>query len=190
MLALEYALTAPSGLESLVLSSTLPSVGLCAEEAQRLRGELPAEIREALERHEREGTTDDPAYQQAAREFYRRHLCRLEPWPPVMEKVLRSMNLEIYNAMWGPSEMNPTGVLADWDVTPRLGEIHVPALVLCGRYDEATPRMAEVIAAGLPDAELVVFEASSHTAPIEEPEHYVAVVREFLSSADEAQARM
>jgi proline-specific peptidase len=189
MLALEYALTASSGLESLVLSSTLPSVGLWAEEAQRLRGELPAEIREALERHERDETTDDPAYQQAAHEFYSRHLCRLDPWPPVIKEVLRSTNLEIYNEMWGPSEMYPTGVLADWDVTPRLGEIRVPALVLCGRYDEATPRMAEVIAAGVPDAELVVFEASSHTAPIEEPEHYVAVVRKFLSRVDQAHVK-
>jgi proline iminopeptidase len=189
MLALEYALTAPSGLESLVLSSTLPSVGLWAEEAQRLRGELLSETREVLERHEREGTTEDPAYKEAAQEFYRRHLCRLDPWPPVMEEILSSTNLEIYNAMWGPSEMYPTGVLADWNVTPRLGEVRVPTLVLCGRHDEATPKMAEVIAAGVPGAELVVFEASSHTAPIEEPEHYVAVVREFLSRVDKAHVK-
>ena len=46
---------------------------------------------------------------------------------------MRSTNLEVYRTMWGPSEAHPTGVLAGWDVTARLGEIRAPALVLCGR---------------------------------------------------------
>jgi proline-specific peptidase len=180
MLALEYALTQPDGVVSLVLSSTLSSAQLWAEEARRLRADLPAEIRDPLEQHERDGTTDDPAYMEAAFAYYHRHLCRLDPWPPLIEEIFQSTRLEVYNTMWGPSEMAPTGVLAGWDVTDRLGEIATPALVLCGRFDEATPAQAEVIASGLQAAELVVFEESSHTAPIEEPERYLAVVRSFL----------
>jgi proline iminopeptidase len=180
MLALEYALTQPAGLASLVLSSTLSSTALWREESLRLRRDLPPEIREPLDEHERAGTTSDPAYEQAVTAFLRSHLCRLDPWPPVVAELLQATNLEVYNTMWGPSEAYPTGVLAGWDVTPRLGEIVVPALVLCGRYDEATPRQAETIASGLPDAELVVFEHSAHMAPIEEPEAYLAAVREFL----------
>jgi proline iminopeptidase len=86
--------------------------------------------------------------------------------------------------MWGPSEAHPTGVLAGWDVTPRLGEIRVPALVLCGRYDEATPLQAETIVQGLPDAELTVFEQSAHMAPVEETERYLTAVRNFLARID------
>ena len=180
MLALEYALTQPAGLVSLVLSSTLSSAELWREEALRLRAELPDGVRDALDAHEQAGTTDDPAYEAAMLEFLHRHLCRLDPWPPLVEEMMHSTNLEVYNAMWGPSESHPTGVLKGWDVTERLGEIAVPALVLCGRYDEATPRQAEVLASGLPHAELAVFEESSHTAPIEEPEAYLSVVRAFL----------
>ena len=184
MLAQEYALTQPDGLASLVLSSTLSSSALWREEALRLRGDLPTGVREALDGHEAAGTTGDPEYERAIFVFLHRHLCRLDPWPPIVEEVLRSTNLEVYNAMWGPSEAHPTGVLAGWDVTPQLGEIRVPALVLCGRHDEATPRQAETIAAALPDAELVVFEESAHLAPVEETERYLATVRGFLARVE------
>lgn len=184
MLALEYALTRPAGLASLVLSSTLSSAAFWREEALRLRAELPPEIRDALDEHEAAGTTDTPEYREAMGAFLHRHLCRLDPWPPLLEELLEATNREVYNAMWGPSEAFPTGVLAGWDVTPRLGEIEVPALVLCGRHDEATPRQAEAIARGLPHAELVVFEESAHLALVEEPERYLATVRGFLARSE------
>ena len=184
MLAQEYALTQPEGLAGLVLSSTLSSSLLWREESLRLRADLPAGIREPLDAHEAAGTTDDPEYERAVFEFLHRHLCRLDPWPPIVEEMVRSTNLEVYNTMWGPSEAHPTGVLAGWDVTPRLGEIRVPALVLCGRYDEATPHQAETLVAALPDAELVVFEESAHLAPVEETERYLATVRSFLARVE------
>lgn len=180
MLALEVALTRPAGLASLVLSSTLSSTQLWAKEARRLRASLPDEIRVPLEEHEEAGTTDDVGYVEATNAFYRHHLCRLDPWPAVVDEMMRSLRLEVYNTMWGPSEMLPSGTLADWDVTPRLGEIDVPALVMCGRFDEATPAQADVIVRGIAGAELVVFEESAHLAPVEEPERYRDAVRDFL----------
>ena len=45
--------------------------------------ELPPEIQETLLKHEMAGTTDDTAYDEAMLVFYRRHLCRLYPWPIV-----------------------------------------------------------------------------------------------------------
>ena len=185
MLALEYALTGPDGLESLVLSSTFSSARLWAEEALRLRAELPPEVLAVLEEHEAAGTVHDPEYEEATMEYYRRHLCRLDPWPPILEEIFRSTRKEVYETMWGTNEMRPTGVLADWDVTARLAEITVPALVLCGRYDEATPRQAETIADGLGgESELVVFENSAHVSLIEETERYLATVRAFLDRVE------
>jgi proline-specific peptidase len=185
MLALEVALTQPSGLASLVLSSTLSSSRLWASEAQRLRAELPEDVRAVLEAHEAAGTVDDLAYELAVRAYLDRHLCRLDPWPDVVETLLRETREEVYTTMWGSNEMVPTGTLANWDVTPRLGEIHVPTLVLCGRYDEATPHQAEAIATGIPNAQLVVFEESAHMSLVEEPERYVAVVRDFLADIEQ-----
>jgi proline-specific peptidase len=185
MLALEVALTQPAGLESLVLSSTLSSAKLWEVEGRRLRSELPESVRTVLDAHEEAGTTDDPAYEAAVREYLQRHLCRIDPWPDVVEESMRTMRLEVYNTMWGPNEMLPTGTLAGWDVTDRLGEIAVPTLVLCGRHDEATPHQAEVIAAGVPDTQLVIFEESAHLTTVEEPDRYVEVVRDFLSRVNQ-----
>lgn len=180
MLALEYALTRPAGLVGLVLSSTLSSSRLWGEEALRLRADMADEVRRVLDEHEAAGTTGDPAYEEAALAFYHRHVCRLDPWPEIVERIHKELRREVYEHMWGPSEVFPSGTLKDWDVTPRLGEISVPTLVTCGRYDEATPAQAEVIARGIPGAELVVLEGVAHMAPIEGPEAYLRVVREFL----------
>jgi pimeloyl-ACP methyl ester carboxylesterase len=84
--------------------------------------------------------------------------------------------------MWGPSEFGPvTGRLRNWDVTARLGEIAVPALVTGGRHDEARPAHVAMLAEGIPDAELAIFEDSSHLAFIEEREAYIRVVEDFLT---------
>ena len=63
----------------------------------------------------------------------------------------------------------------------RLGEIGIPALVTAGRYDEATPAIAETLSHGLPNAELVIFEQSAHMAHAEERERYRQVLDDFLT---------
>ena len=60
---------------------------------------------------------------------------------------------------------------------PRLGEITAPTLVTSGRHDEATPLIASTVQQGIPGAEWVVFERSSHMAHAEEPERYMAGAR-------------
>src|SRR5579872_7335658 len=65
MLAIEYMLTQPAGIVSLILASTLSSMPLWVAEANRLRGELPPEVQATLLHHENAGTTDSPEYQQA-----------------------------------------------------------------------------------------------------------------------------
>src|SRR5918911_5719625 len=69
MLAMEYALTQPRGLASLVLASAPASIPQWVEETGRLRAQLPAEVQEVLDRHEAAGTTDDPEYTDAAMVF-------------------------------------------------------------------------------------------------------------------------
>jgi pimeloyl-ACP methyl ester carboxylesterase len=41
---------------------------------------------------------------------------------------------------------------------------------------------------GIPGSELVLFEESSHLAHLEEPERYLAVLRDFLARAEAAEA--
>jgi pimeloyl-ACP methyl ester carboxylesterase len=69
------------------------------------------------------------------------------------------------------------------EVEDRLADIPQPVLVLAGRHDRTCVVAAnEAIAAGVPDAELVVFEDSGHMTYAEETEAYLAAVRRFLRS--------
>lgn len=68
------------------------------------------------------------------------------------------------------------------DLVSRLPEVPHPVLVLAGRHDRVCPvEGSEATAAGIPGAELVVFERSGHMPFVEEPEAYVAAVGTFLA---------
>jgi proline-specific peptidase len=184
-LALQYTLDRRPELESLVLSSSPPSVARWIADCSRLRAELDLPVRDVLDRHEAGGFFSCPEYQWAITQFYRRHVCRQDPWPDCVERTFAGMSADVYQTMWGPSEFGPvTGRLRDWDVTARLHEIEVPTLVTGGRYDEARPEHLGVLAEKISGAELVIFEESSHMAFIEEREHYIKVVEDFLVRAE------
>lgn len=186
MLGMEHALTKPSGLASLVISNSPSSTGQWVKEANRLRRELPKQVQQTLLKHEQAGTTEDPAYVQAMLAFYRRHVCRLNPWPEPVSRTFEKLqaNPEVYYTMNGPSEFSVTGNLKEWDIQHRLPEIQVPTLVLSGRYDEATPAIAEAVHRGIPGSQWVVFENSSHMPFWEERERYLAVVSDFLKRVE------
>lgn len=188
MLGMEYALLRPAGLASITIADAPASVPHWASETNRLREALPQEVQRTLTHHEEAGTTADPAYQEAMLPFYARHVCRLDPWPDYVQRAFGRIREEVYNTMWGPSEFRPTGSLKDWDITGRLGEIAVPALVLSGRYDEATPAIAEEVHRGIRDSEWVLFEESSHMPHAEEPERYHRAVADFLSRVEQNRA--
>ncbi len=186
MLATDYALTRPAGLRGLILASPPLCIPRWLEDLARYRAELPAEVQETLDRHEAQGTTDSEEYEKATLAFYRRHLCRLDPWPEALEQSNAGASLDVYHIMWGPSEFYMTGTLADYDRTDRLGEISVPMLFTCGAYDEATPEATAWYQSLVPHSQMAVFDESAHLPHLEQPDEYLGVVRKFLSACDEA----
>jgi proline iminopeptidase len=88
--------------------------------------------------------------------------------------------------MWGPSEFFVTGNLLDYDRTARLGEITIPTLFTCGRFDEATPESTTFFQGLVPGSELAIFEQSAHCAHIEEKPVYLHLVRDFMHRAESA----
>ena len=181
MLAIEYALTRPAGLVTLTLNSPPTAAETWTAEARRLRDRLPEDVKRGLEL-----PAGDPEREAADAEFRRRHICRLEPLPACVERGLAGRNRQVYETLWGDSEWNASGRLRDWDVRPRLREIGMPTLVTSGRYDECTPRLAEEAQRGIPGAERVLFEESSHSAFVEEPERFRSVLTDFLERAEAA----
>jgi proline-specific peptidase len=184
-LAIEYMLSRPQGVASLILASTSTSLPQFVAETTRLKSELPSEIRQTLQRYEALGDYHHPDYEAAVLEFYKSHLCRLDPWP---ETLLRSVeNLDgnaVYETMNGPNEFIVIGNLKTWERTNRLAEISVPTLITAGRYDELTPACAETLHRGIPHSHRVIFEESAHLAYLEEPDKYRQVLADFIVESE------
>lgn len=186
-LAVEYALHHQEHLRSLILYSGAASTAECVAGMNALRARLPVETLATMERCEATGSYDHPDYQAAVQELYRRHLCRIVPHPAPLAASDERLARPVYQSMWGPHEFVCTGTLMGWDRTDRLGEIRVPTLITCGRHDEVVPSCSETMQRGIPGAELVIFEESSHLAHLEEPERYLAVLRDFLKRVEAAE---
>lgn len=183
MLGMEHALRRPAGLRSIVLANSPASMQMWASEADRLRSLLPPEVQEALTRHEAAGTTDSPEYEQAAMRFYERHLCRI-PFPDCLHRTLVRIAEDptVYHTMNGPSEFNVTGSLRDWNITPRLHDVRVPALVISGQHDQATPNIIRPLVQALPAARWELIGDASNTPHLEQPNHFLGLVEGFLSA--------
>jgi proline-specific peptidase len=180
MLALEYMLTRPKGVGSLIICDSLSSVPLWIAEADRLRTLLPEGVQETLLSHERAGTTASDEYKAACDVYSDEHVCRVRPYPDYVARSFDQLPNEVYLTMWGPSEFFCTGSLREWDVTTRLGEIDEPTLIVSGRHDESTPLVSRTIHQGIKGSEWEVLENSSHVPHVEEPERFLEVVGGWL----------
>jgi hypothetical protein len=56
------------------------------------------------------------------------------------------LNSQVHEAMPGPTGFYDSGTLKGWDVTGRLAEITVPALITSDQCDITTPRQMQVLA--------------------------------------------
>jgi L-proline amide hydrolase len=186
ILSSEHALRRPPGLRSLVISNSPASMELWTQEAKKLRALLPAEVEAALDRHEAAGTLQDPEYLAATQAYYDEHVCRVVPNPPELVRTfeLLAEDPTVYNVMNGPNEFFCIGSLREWSVVERVKDIIAPTLLCSGRFDEATPATVQPFFDAIPDVRWEVFEASSHTPFLEEPERYLEVVESFFAEHD------
>jgi L-proline amide hydrolase len=83
MLGAAFAARRPQGLQRLVLASGLASKELGTQGNRLLKDQMPQDIRQALDEAEEKGEYDSPAYKRALELYYRKHVCRADPFPPV-----------------------------------------------------------------------------------------------------------
>jgi L-proline amide hydrolase len=86
--------------------------------------------------------------------------------------------------MNGPGEFHVIGTLQGWDITPRLGEVRVPVLVISGEHDEATPAVVRPLVEAIPEARWELIEGAGHSTHLEAPERFEALVETFLAECD------
>lgn len=180
--ALQHAVDGPGAAVATIISSGLPSSRWLTEVAANLASFEPVELRarvaESWERETAVSTEEEFAALLADQlpfhfrdpldpriEDYRARLADMRYAPA----VLRHFSGEGYGGI---------------EVQDRLWHVQQPVLVLAGRHDRICPiAAAEAMASSLPNAELVIFEESAHTAFVEEQERYLEVVRRFLDGA-------
>ena len=173
--ALGYVLAHPAVVSHLIISCSAPSYDIGAEVEEQLAHFGSPEVAAAFSRENDMQTDEDmraiifdelPFYFATYSEEIRQ---RAEAWA---SETLYSAAL---SSWWSVHQM-PL-----YDVRPRLGELHMPTLVIAGRHDRVCSlHQATIMQQGIPGARLVVCEHSGHMPQMEEPERYRQVVRDFL----------
>jgi proline iminopeptidase len=177
--ALQNAVDFPRQAAATVVSSGVPSMRYLEEDVERnLRAFEPKELRKQVTSSwERETTAASQEDVEALmRDQWPFHFA--DPRDPrIPGYVERSRGIYAPDVLRRSSQEGYGGI----ELEGRLSEVPQPVLLLAGRHDRVcSARAAEATARGLPDSELVIFEASAHMAFVEEPEAYVAAVRSFL----------
>ena len=74
--------------------------------------------------------------------------------------------------------------LRDADLRGELAQIQIPALVVSGEHDIATPpALGRELAGGLPRARFVMLRNAAHLLPIEQPVALAAAIRAFVDES-------
>ena len=174
-----------SGVKSGVLSSTLPASWLWGIEQARTIKELPEEYQEAIKTATETGDYSNDIYQRAEEEYMLRHAAG-KPDPDGPECLLRKKRTgrESYVVGWGPNEDTPMGTLKDYDVIDKLKDIKEPCLVINGGNDLCTPYIAKVMYDNIPNSRWELFRECRHMCFVEDNDHYVEVLKEWLNEND------
>ena len=186
MLLLDYVCNhKPEGLKSLILSSTLPASWMWGIEQHRMIKFLPQEMQDAIDKATSSGNYSDPAYVAAETEYMLRHAAGevTEDSPECLRRPVKKGG-EAYVVGWGPNEFTPQGTLKDYDVTEQLKDIKEPTLVINGGNDLCTPYIAKYMYDRIPNAEWELFRECRHMCFVEDNDHYVELMKEWLNKND------
>ncbi|MDP7557738.1 MAG: proline iminopeptidase-family hydrolase [Nitrospinaceae bacterium] len=181
-LSIEYALTYPDAIQSLVLANTCGDLPHLTTELNRMRDALGSETVAMMLHHESMGTIDHPEYQAAITILNYRHVCRLKEWPSSLLASVNDWNMGPYGTMQGPNEFLYIGNLKDWNRIPEMARLNIPTLIITGTHDEIGPACALRMHNTLPNSKVIVLPNSSHVPFYEEPDDYFATLRSFLSA--------
>jgi len=172
----------PQGVKGLILSSTLSSSKLWAQEQYRMIKFMSPEDQVAIATAESTASYTAPGYLKANEHFMVQHASG--PITEQSPEFLRRPKISgeaAYVTAWGPNEYFPTGNLKDYDYTDRLKNITTPTLVTSGTDDLCTPLVAKTMVDQLPNVEWTLFAHSRHMAFIDETEDYMKRLTKWLA---------
>lgn len=162
------------GLKGLILSAPALDMKVLENDRIRIERSLPEHISKELERCY---DTDDDGeeFSLAMRAFFienynRNEDTRFADW-------CFNQHSEIYETMWGPSELRCTGTMKDMDYSKNLKDIDVPTLIISGEYDtdiDVLRSYSDII----PECELKIIRGRGHF--ISGAEEYRIAISDFI----------
>lgn len=185
MLAIAYLCDEqPQGIQSVILSSTLPSAKLWAKEQHRMIKYLSKEDQEAIAQAEASNDYTSPEYIRANERFMLRHSAEVTEDYPECVRRTRKAGKESYLYGWGPNEYTPSGTLKDFEYTKQLQTIKEPALIINGTDDLCTPLIAKTMYDAIENSRWELFEGCRHMCFVEDTKRYVALLRQWMEQHD------
>ena len=186
ILAMEYALRYPENLNGLIVCNMVSSIPeYAAYNENVLRPQMRPSLLDSLAAFEAEGDLQNPVYLDLVqREFYNKHICRLETWPPEVETSFAKLNYPLYDLMQGPSEFKVGGRLIEWDITDRLSEIAVPTLMVGATHDTMDPKAMARQADLVQNGQSLTCIAGSHMCMWDDRATFMTGVAEFIHGVE------
>jgi proline iminopeptidase len=172
-LSLLYALQHQDRLKSLVLVDTSASYGFRGESLETAKRRGTPTMLEALERLWNGSLQTDSDFHRDWREILPLYFHQV-----ALEDVRKIADTATYHLDTRKSIL-PT--LRDYDIRNELESIRCPTLVIAGRHDWITSvAQAEALASGIPRSDLLIFEKSGHYPFIDEANHFLQCVEDWL----------
>lgn len=178
MVAMAHAARYPDAVSQLVLIVTAAHGGFIAraQEIVRQRGSAAQQrVCETLWAGAFRTAADMQDYYDVMGPLYARHH---DPAAAAAGRTRAIYSPEPLNRAFGPE-----GFLRRFDLRGELGKITAPTLILAGRHDWiCPPEFSEEIHGLIPGSELRVFEGSSHSIRVDEPQAMLDAIEGFVAS--------
>lgn len=186
ILAMEYALKYQEHLNGLIVCNMVTSIPEYAQYNQEvLRPQMRPSLVDSLNAYEEAGDLQNPVYLDLVqREFYNKHICRLEQWPEEIVTSFGHLNYPLYDLMQGPSEFKVGGRLIEWDITHRLGEISVPTLMVGAAHDTMDPDAMKRQATLVQNGTSLHCPNGSHMCMWDDREVFMQGIADFINSVE------
>ena len=181
-LVLEYYFAYPEKVLGIIFQSPLFSTKDWQNDAIALIKKMNKKEKTTLLRSLAHKPVDKKEFEKAMMSYYLKYVLRNKKHLQRMFSSDRKIDTgkQIYEYMWGNSEFHATGTLKKYSRVADLKKVKVPALLICGEHDEATPKTSQKYVKKMPNAHLKVIRGASHVISLEKPVELRRIITKFL----------
>lgn len=189
LLAIEYALKYQDHLKGLIISNMMSNIPAYSEYAKTVfKATMDSTVLAEVQGIEAARDYGNPRYMELLiPNHYEFHILRMPyaEWPDPVLRAFKHMNPAVYIPMQGPSELDASGKLENWDRTADLLKITVPTLVIGAQYDTMDPKHMEMMAGKLANGRYLYCPNGSHLSMYDDQKTYMEGVITFIHDVDE-----